>query len=267
LTIGQNDPLSPSPRVKNEKSSRDEIMEKLEDFKLGMQNAIPICLGYIAVSFAFGIQASEAGLTTLQAVIMSLTNVTSAGQFSSLSLITAQASFAEMALLQLIINLRYMLMSTALTQKLKSDVPTIHRMGIAYGVTDEIFGVSILKGGELRPAFSYGLIFLSVFGWVLGTFLGAVAGQIMPGRIISALGMAIYGMFLAIIIPEAKAKKSVMIVVISAMLLSSVFTYAPVLSSISSGFRIIIVTVVIATLAAIIAPVKDSDKEEVEADA
>lgn len=242
-------------------------MEKFEDFKLGAQNAIPICLGYIAVSFAFGIQASEAGLTTLQAVIMSLTNVTSAGQFSSLELIMTQASFAEMALLQLIINLRYMLMSTALTQKLKPEVPTIHRMGIAYGVTDEIFGVSILKGGELRPAFSYGLIVVSVFGWVLGTLLGAVAGQIMPQRLISALGLAIYGMFLAIIIPEAKVKKPVMAVVISAMVLSSIFTYAPVLKAISSGFRIIIVTIVIAAVAAVIAPVKDSEEKENTADA
>ncbi|MCR4904089.1 MAG: AzlC family ABC transporter permease [Butyrivibrio sp.] len=242
-------------------------MEKSEDFKLGIQNGIPICLGYLAVSFAFGIQASEAGLTTMQAVIMSLTNVTSAGQFSSLELIAAQASFAELALLQFIINLRYMLMSTALTQKLKPEVPTYHRMGIAYGVTDEIFGVSILKGGELRPAFSYGLIVISVFGWVMGTLLGAVAGQIMPQRLISALGLAIYGMFLAIIIPEAKVKKPVMIVVISAMLLSTVFTYTPILNSISSGFRIIIVTVVIAAAAAFFAPVKDSDEGSKEVDA
>ncbi len=238
-------------------------MSNRKEFRLGAQHAIPICLGYLAVSFAFGIQASEAGLTTLQAVVMSLTNVTSAGQFSSLELIQAQASFAEMALLQFVVNLRYMLMSTALSQKLNPKTNTGARMGIAYGVTDEIFGVSMLKQGELTPAFSGGLIVVSVFGWVLGTFLGAVAGQLMPQRIIRSLSMAIYGMFLAIIIPEAKVKKPVCIVVILAMLCSTIFTYAPVLQEISSGFRIIIVTVGVSAVAAVLAPVKGEEAKDV----
>ncbi len=228
-------------------------MEKKEFFR-GLKDAIPICLGYLAVSFAFGIQASEAGLSVFQATIMSLTNVTSAGQFSSLDLIYSNAAYAEMALLQFVVNIRYMLMSTALSQKLSSKESTLARCLVAYGVTDEIFGLSVTRKGTLKPEYSYGLIICSVFGWVLGTFLGAFAGQIMPQRLISALGLAIYGMFLAIIIPDARSSKAVMAVVISAMAMSTLFTYAPVLSGISSGFRIIIVTVIVSAAAAVLSP-------------
>ncbi len=225
-----------------------------KEFRRGLADAIPVCLGYIAVSFAFGIQASEAGLSVFQAALMSISNVTSAGQFSSLDVIKNNASYAEMMLLQFVVNIRYMLMSTALSQKLAPEEKTISRCLVAYGVTDEIFGLSVTRKGRLHPAYSYGLIICSVFGWVLGTFMGAFAGNIMPQRLISALGLAIYGMFLAIIIPEASDNRAVMGVVIGAMALSCMFTYAPVLCGISSGFRIIIVTVVIACLAAVIAP-------------
>ena len=235
------------------------IMEKENEFLEGLKDAIPVCLGYLAVSFAFGIQASEAGLSVFQASIMSLTNVTSAGQFSSLDLIATNAAYAEMALLQLVVNLRYMLMSTALSQKLSSKESTLSRCLVAYGVTDEIFALSILRKGRLKPAYSYGLIICSVFGWVLGTFLGAFAGEIMPHRLISALGLAIYGMFIAIIIPHARENRALMLVVIGAMVMSTIFTYAPLLCYISSGFRIIIVTVLIATTAAILAPTGEEE--------
>ena len=234
-------------------------MENRREFRRGLLDGIPICLGYLAVSFAFGIQASEAGLSVFQASLMSLTNVTSAGQFSSLELISSNAAFAEMALLQLVVNLRYMLMSTALSQKLSPKVNTFKRCLVAYGVTDEIFALSVVRKGRLNPLYSYGLIVVSVFGWVLGTFLGAFAGQIMPQRLISALGLAIYGMFLAIIIPEAREKVSVLLVVTGAMAMSTLFTYAPVLKNISSGFRIIIVTIVIAGAAAALAPKEEED--------
>ena len=232
-----------------------------EDFRDGCKNAIPICLGYMAVSFAFGIEASKIGMTTFQATMTSLLNVTSAGQFSALELIARNGSFVELAILQLIINLRYMLMSCALSQKLDTKINTLHRMGISYGVTDEIFAVSIFKQGPLYPMFSYGLIATSVFGWVFGTVLGAVAGQILPQRLISCLGLAIYGMFIAIIIPDTRKSRSIMAVVLSAMALSTVFTYAPVLKMISSGFRIIIITLVVAAFAAVISPEKEESNE------
>lgn len=235
-----------------------------EDFKEGCRDAIPICLGYIAVSFAFGIEASKIGMTTFQAAMTSLLNVTSAGQFSALEVIARNGSFVELAILQLIINLRYMLMSAALSQKLDPQVSTLHRMGISYGVTDEIFGLSVLKKGKLYPAYSYGLIVTSVFGWVLGTILGAFSGQIMPQRLISCLGLAIYGMFIAIIIPDTRKSRAVMVVVISAMALSTVFAYVPFLSErISAGFRIIIVTVCVAAAAAVISPKRDTEEDNI----
>lgn len=227
------------------------------DFLSGCQSAIPICLGYIAVSFAFGIESSKIGMTPFQAAMTSLLNVTSAGQFSALEVIARNGSFVELAILQFIINLRYMLMSTALSQKLGADVNTLERMGISYGVTDEIFAVSIFKKGPLYPLFSYGLIITSVFGWVLGTILGSVAGQVLPQIFISSLGLAIYGMFIAIIIPETRVSKAIAAVVILSMAMSCVFTYAPYLKMISAGFRIIIVTVVVAAVAAIVAPVRE----------
>ncbi len=198
---------------------------KISDFRDGCRDAIPICLGYIAVSFAFGIESSKIGMTPFQSMMTSLLNVTSAGQFSALSIIAAQGSFIELIVLQFIINLRYMLMSAALSQKLDPELPTPYRLGISYGVTDEIFGVSVLKKGKLYPMYSYGLIFISVFGWVLGTLLGAMAGQIMPHRLISCLGLAIYGMFIAIIVPDTRKSSAVMAVVASAMALSTLFTY------------------------------------------
>ena len=233
----------------------------MKEFREGLRSGIPICLGYLAVSFAFGIQATEAALTPLQAAVMSLTNVTSAGQFASLDIIARQGTLLELAFVQFIINLRYMLMSTALTQKMSSRVTTVQRMKIAYGVTDEIFGVSVLRKGGVEPAFSYGIILISVLGWVTGTTLGAVAGQVLPMRLISALGVAIYGMFVAIIIPETRKSRAVMMVVLAAFAMSTVFTYAPVLSGISSGFRIIIITITIAAAAAYLAPVPSGEAE------
>lgn len=239
---------------------RKEIGE-FEDFRDGCKNAVPICLGYMAVSFAFGIEASKIGMTTFQAAMTSLLNVTSAGQFSALELIARNGSFVELAILQLIINLRYMLMSTALSQKLDTKINTLHRLGISYGVTDEIFAVSIFKKGPLYPMFSYGLIATSVFGWVFGTVLGSIAGQLLPQRLISCLGLAIYGMFIAIIIPDTRKSRTLLVVVLCAMAMSTVFTYAPILKMISSGFRIIIVTVVVAAVAALVSPIKEEANE------
>ncbi len=232
----------------------------LNDFKDGCRDAVPICLGYIAVSFAFGIEASKIGMSTFQAAVTSLLNVTSAGQFSALEIIARNGSFVELAILQLIINLRYMLMSCALSQKLDPKVSTLHRMGISYGVTDEIFGLSVLKKGTLYPLYSYGLIIISVFGWVLGTTMGAFSGQLMPARLISCLGLAIYGMFIAIIIPDTRTSKAVMAVVLGSMGMSLVFNKVPLIAdNISSGFRIIIITIVVAAIAALMSPVSENE--------
>ena len=232
--------------------------EKISQFKAGLKDGIPIGLGYLAVSFTFGIMAKGAGLTTLEAVVLSFTNLTSAGQFAGLGIITAGSSLVEMAMAQLIINLRYCLMSCSLSQKLDSHMPFFHRFLMSYGVTDEIFGVSVCKSGVLSPYFSYGLMAMAVPGWTIGTLLGAVSGSLLPARLLSALNVALYGMFLAVVIPPARENKVLRMVILVSMALSFLFTQIPVLRDISSGFKIIILTFIVAGSAAVLFPVKDS---------
>lgn len=239
-------------------------MTRLQEWKCGVRDGLPICFGYFAVSFAFGIQAGAVGLTALEAALMSLTNVTSAGQFAALGIIAAGSSYLEMAFTQLVINLRYCLMSCALSQKLKSGTSSVHRFGIAYGVTDEIFGVSMCREKNLNPFYAYGLISIAVPGWVLGTFFGVISGSLLPQNVISALGIAIYGMFIAIIIPTAKKDKHVLYVILAAVVMSTLFYFMPFLQSISSGFQIILITLLIAGLAAWLFP--RDEEEEADAD-
>lgn len=233
-------------------------MSNFKVFKQGLKNGIPIFLGYLAVSFTFGIQAKSMGIATLQAALVSATNLTSAGQFAALGVIASAASYIEMALTQLVINLRYCLMSSSLSQRFDTKMNPIHRYLISFGVTDEIFGVSSAYEHEnIPPAYCYGLIAASWPGWVLGTVLGAVSGDILPANILSALGVALYGMFIAIIVPPAKNNKVLLGIVIISMLASLAFAVTPLLQEISSGFRVIILTVVIAGAAAYFFPVKE----------
>ncbi|MCQ2529940.1 MAG: AzlC family ABC transporter permease [Lachnospiraceae bacterium] len=232
----------------------------LENFKKGLKAGIPIGLGYFAVSFTFGMMAVKGGLNIWESVLISLTNLTSAGQFAGLDIIFANGTLWEMAFTQIIINLRYMLMSLTISQKLDKRYPFFHRFFISFGMTDEIFGVSAASSGKVSPFFHYGAMAVAIPGWTLGTLVGAVAGSILPNFIISALSVAIYGMFLAIIIPPAKKNKTLVWVIILAMALSSAFKYIPGLNKISSGFSIIIVTVLVAALAAWLRPVKEEEE-------
>lgn len=232
------------------------------NFKRGIQDGIPIGLGYFAVSFTFGMMAVSGGLTAWQAVLISLTNLTSAGQFAGLGIIVAGGSMWEMALTQLVINLRYCLMSFSLSQKLEKNISTGHRLAVAFGVTDEIFGVSASQEGRLSPWYNYGVISMAIPGWTLGTLVGAVLGNVLPGFLVSALNVAIYGMFLAVIIPPAKKNKSVLGVVIGAMAISTVFAVVPVLNKVSSGFVIIITTLIVAGLAAHFSPIPEEKEAE-----
>lgn len=232
------------------------------NFKRGIQDGIPIGLGYFAVSFTFGMMAVSGGLTAWQAVLISLTNLTSAGQFAGLGIIIAGGSMWEMALTQLVINLRYCLMSFSLSQKLEKNISTGHRLAVAFGVTDEIFGVSASQEGRLSPWYNYGVMSMAIPGWTLGTLVGAVLGNVLPGFLVSALNVAIYGMFLAVIIPPAKKNRAVLGVVIGAMAISTVFAAVPVLNKVSSGFVIIITTLIVAGLAAYFCPVPDEKEAE-----
>ncbi len=227
-------------------------------FIQGIKDGFPIGLGYLAVSFTLGIQCREAGLSAFEATIMSLVNLTSAGEFAALTIIKAASSYLEMAVSQLIINLRYMLMSFALSQKVEPSLPVGHRLGISFGVTDEIFGISIGLKGKLKPSYSYGAMAVAVPGWTLGTFLGVVMGNVLPASVVSALSLALYAMFIAIIMPKAKEDKHVAFACLMAMVFSAVFTYAPLVKDISAGSRIIILTIVLSMAAAVIWPVEDT---------
>ena len=232
---------------------------KYKYFRQGMQDGIPIALGYFAVSFTFGMAAVTGGLTVWEAVLISMTNLTSAGQFAGLGIILAMGSYWEMAMTQLIINLRYCLMSFSLSQKLEKEGSPLHRFLVAFGMTDEIFAVSSAQIGKVSPYYNYGAMSMAVPGWILGTLAGAILGNVLPDSVTNALSVAIYGMFLAIIIPPAKKDSAVMKVVIAAMVVSTLFAIVPVLNRVSGGFVIIITTVLVAGSAAYLFPIKEQE--------
>lgn len=233
------------------------MVSRKRAFTAGMKAGIPIALGYFAVSFTFGMMAVQAGLTVFQATLISLTNLTSAGQFAALSIITAGGSLLELALNQLVINLRYLLMGFSLSQKLDQSYPFFHKFFVAFGITDEIYGVAASRPGKNSPWYHYGAMALAIPGWTLGTLVGAAAGEILPQVVMSALSVAIYGMFLAIIIPPAKKNHFLVLVILSSMVLACIFKYVPGLNRISAGFVVIIITVLVSAVAAVIRPVKE----------
>ena len=236
-------------------------MTNTEWFKKGNLAGVPICLGYFAVSFALGIAARNIGMTWLQAFAMSAGMVASAGEFAALNLLQSGAGIMEMVLTCVIVNLRYFLMSCAITQKLSPKMKGVHRLGLAYCMTDEIFGLSVAVPEKLNPFYTYGITVVSVFGWCLGTVLGVVVGNILPGWAVNALSVSLYGMFIAIIIPPARKNHFIGLIVLVSMAASLVFTVAPLLKEISSGFRIIILTLVIAGIAAWIHPIPEADSD------
>ncbi|MBQ9938618.1 MAG: AzlC family ABC transporter permease [Oscillospiraceae bacterium] len=231
-------------------------------FSKGVKDGIPIALGYLSVSFTFGITAALQGLPVWFALAISMTNLTSAGQFAGIGLIGSGATFLEMALTQLTINMRYALMSLSLTQKFSNGVKFIDRFWIAFVNTDEIFAMASGQKSQVGKKYMLGLASLPYIGWALGTLLGAAAGNILPEIVRNAMGIAIYGMFLAIILPVAKEKRSVAAVVAIAVAMSCAFYWIPALASVSSGFVIIICAVVAAGLGALIFPVEERAKEE-----
>lgn len=230
------------------------------DFLKGMTHGIPIALGYISVSFGFGIAAVRAGLSIAAAVGISASNLTSAGQAAGVEIIAAGGTLIELALSQLVINLRYSLMGLSLSQKLDDSFTVPHRLLASYGITDEIFAVAAAQPGKLKPSYMYGLILISALGWSGGTLLGAAAGQALPQMFTSAMGILLYGMFIAIIIPPSRKSRSVFGAVLVAALISLLFKF--VFTKISVGFAIIISASAAAAVMALIAPVPDDEEEE-----
>ncbi len=235
-------------------------MSTANSYKRGVRDGIPVFFGYLAVSFSFGILARSLNIPSVAAIIMSAANFTSAGQFAAVGGIAAGVGYFELALTQLIINLRYCLMSSALSQKISDKAPFFHRFFMAFGNTDEVFAIAVSYEGELLPSYFYGIMTSALPGWVLGTALGVISGEVLPERVLSALGIALYAMFIAIIIPPAKKSKIVALIVAISMVASYLFSKLPVLKSISSGFKIIILTVIISAVAAALFPVETEKK-------
>ena len=233
-----------------------------KNFKTGLKDGIPIGLGYLSVSFTFGIMAASYGIPFGYTLLISMTNLTSAGQLAGIGIIHAGGGYAEMALTQLIINLRYALMSLSLSQKLDQKFNLFHRLAVSFGITDEIFAVAAAKDGDVSPKYMYGLITIPYIGWAAGTALGSLAGSLLPEILRNALGIALYGMYVAIVVPPAKKRPKLLAVIGIAVGLSCLIRYLPALSFISDGFSIIICTIVAATIGAILFPVAPVETTE-----
>ncbi len=226
-------------------------------FVRGVRDGMPIAIGYFAVAFALGIKATAAGLTAWQSALLSFLNVTSAGEAAGIALLGVGTTYVELAFTQLVINARYLLMSCSLSQKLSPETGLLHRLLVGYGVTDEIFGICAATDGNLSPYYSYGAISVAVPGWTLGTLLGAVMGNILPPRAVGALGVALYAMFLAIILPPARKSRTIAGLVATSMAASAGLTILCTKLSLTwftEGFRIVALTVLISLAAAILFP-------------
>ena len=223
----------------------------------GIRDGIPIGLGYFVVSFTLGIAAKHAGLTPFQGFLTSFLNNASAGEYAAFTVIAADATYLEMALITLVANARYMLMSTVLSQKFSKDTPFYHRILVGFDVTDEIFGISVARSGKLNPFYNYGAMLVALPGWSIGTALGIMAGNVLPVSAVSALSVALYGMFLAIIIPPSRENKIIALIVLISFVMSFIASY--LFEDVSAGTRTIVLTVLIAGAAAFIWPVSEKD--------
>lgn len=229
------------------------------EFKEGIKDGFPICLGYISVSMAFGLSAVKMGIPVWTAVLMSLTNLTSAGQFAGTTLLATHGTYLELIASMLIINIRYFLMSLSVSQKVDDEFTIGKRMITSFGITDEVFAVSTQRKKKLSFPYMMGLILTPVLGWTMGTLIGAVMTSLLPEALSDAMGIALYGMFIAIIVPPARDHKNIMFAVILAIVASYGFTYLPGLSKISGGWTVIIITVLVSFIAAICFPIEEEE--------
>ncbi|MGN0398002.1 MAG: AzlC family ABC transporter permease [Candidatus Fimimorpha sp.] len=234
---------------------------KRQEFAEGIRDGVPICLGYLSVSFAYGMMAVNSGMPIWSTVLISLSNLTSAGQFAGTNLILAGGTYLEIAMTTFIINIRYFLMSLTMSQKIDSSMTMLQRFGISFGITDEIFAVSMQHPRDLTAPYMAGLILTPVIGWTMGTFFGSILTSLMPKMFSNALNIALYGMFIAIIVPPAREQKAVLFTVVLAIVMSVAFTYLPVLSLLSGGWGIIIITVIVSAIAAWFFPADDKQEE------
>lgn len=235
-----------------------------KQFFYGLRKGLPIAFGYIPVSFTFGLMATGGGLPVWLTIFISLSNLTSAGQFAGTSLILAGAGYLEIVLTTFLINIRYMLMSLSLSQKIEPEITMVQRLIFGFGITDETFSVASLENGRLSYPFLLGLISTPMAGWTFGTALGALISKALPDIMANAMGIALYGMFIAIIVPPAKKSKPVLMVVAASIVMNFLLIYLPVFTFISAGFRIIIATILGAGLGAFLFPVQEEKETKEE---
>ncbi len=241
-------------------SSKTGTAGRRSEWKKGFVAGIPIGLGYLSVSFGFGILAMQAGLNVFQAVILSLTNLTSAGQAAGVAIIAEGGAFLETAITELVINLRYALMGLTLTQKIDESFHTKERLMVSYGITDEIFAMAASRDRKVTPQYMYGMIVVAVAGWTAGTFLGAAAGALLPSALTDALGIMLYGMFIAVCVPAGRKDRKVLRVMLIAITISCVIRYA--FTAITSGFAVIISALAAASIGAVLFPLSDEAEAE-----
>ena len=230
---------------------------KRKTFLAGMKAGMPVCVGYFSVSFGFGAMAIAQGLTIWESILISASNLTSAGQFAGLTVIAAGAALLEMILTQLVINSRYALMSLALGQRLDPSVGSGKRLLMAFFNTDEVFALGMSQGRQLTSGFFVGAGTIAAIGWVVGTAMGSVAGSLLPLSVRAALGVMLYGMFIAIVVPQARQEKPILVCVLLALVFSCLFQWVPVLHQVSAGLAIVICTVAAATICAVLFPVEE----------
>lgn len=236
--------------------------ETLNNHRMGLRDSMPVAFGYITVSFAFGIIAASFGFTIPEAVMISMFNLTSAGQLAALPIISGGGGFLELAMTELLINLRYSLMSISLSQRFDKKIKAKDKLYLAYTLTDEIFAVAIGKRQTLGKKYLLSLVILPYIAWVLGTFAGALAGSILPPILTTTLGMSMYAMFIAILVPVMKKERPILICVLLSIALSCIFRFVPVINGIPDGFIIIICALTVSVALALIFPITNEDSEE-----
>ncbi len=230
------------------------------EFQYGLKRGLPIAIGYLPVSFTFGLMAVNGGLPVWLAIFISLSNLTSAGQFAGTNLIFQGAGLFEIGLTTFIINIRYMLMSLSLSQKIDSKIGLWKRLIFSFGITDETFSVASMEQGKLSSTYMIGLISGPIIGWSLGTALGAMICSALPQSLANAMGIALYGMFIAIIVPPARKSKAVVVILLLSIFIHCCLRYITYFSFISSGFRVIIATVLSAGIGAFLFPMEDKEE-------
>ncbi len=232
--------------------------------RLGMRDGAPIGLGYFAVAFSLGIAAKNAGLSAMQACLASILCNASAGEYAGFTVIAANASYIEMAFITAVANARYILMSCAMSQRISPGTGSHHRLLMSFDITDELFGIAMARPGSLDPYYTYGAMTVSIPMWAAGTAIGAAAGSILPHSLVSALSVALYGMFLAVIIPPARRDRIILALVVVSFALSLAASMLPYVRDVSEGTRTVILTVIISAAAALLFPRKDEEPKEDE---